>query len=197
MTLSEQLKYFMDGKVSIMLHSRYHGWWWPGDAWSQGINSNGIDPIITEYSGHSTRAVTITSLLVRFMGPTRFWGREDPGGPHVGPHEPCYLIWDYTCYLNHKCQSLAVCEDKASNTGALIKRDVARFSTNHINQTRDSAIISNGLGTSVIPMFPRRLGLWSAILNLKRWIKVTEKRKISMRASESPAQALLPVGKET
>ena len=21
------------------------------------------------------------------MGPT--WGRQDPGGPHVGPHEPC------------------------------------------------------------------------------------------------------------
>ena len=24
------------------------------------------------------------------MGPT--WGRQDPGGPHVGwPHDPCYL----------------------------------------------------------------------------------------------------------
>ena len=23
------------------------------------------------------------------MGP--IWGQQDPGGPHVGPHEPCYL----------------------------------------------------------------------------------------------------------
>ena len=30
------------------------------------------------------------SLIARFMGPT--WGRQDPGGPHVGPMN--FAIWD-------------------------------------------------------------------------------------------------------
>ena len=35
------------------------------------------------------------------MGP--IWGRQDPGGPHVGPHEPCYLglIADKIVYRSH------------------------------------------------------------------------------------------------
>ena len=27
------------------------------------------------------------------MGP--IWGRQDPGGPHVGPHELCYLGYSF------------------------------------------------------------------------------------------------------
>ena len=33
-----------------ILHNRYHGCWWPGDARSQGISSNSIDLVILEYS---------------------------------------------------------------------------------------------------------------------------------------------------
>ena len=33
-----------------------------------------------------------------YMEPT--WGRQDPGGPHVGPHDPCYLGWVYNRYRN-------------------------------------------------------------------------------------------------
>ena len=29
-----------------------------------------------------------TKIRGAYMGPT--WGRQDPGGPHVGFHEPCY-----------------------------------------------------------------------------------------------------------
>ena len=33
----------------------------------------------------------ITSLIARFMGP--IWGRQDPGGPHVGPMD--FASWDW------------------------------------------------------------------------------------------------------
>ena len=42
----------------------------------------------------------------KHMGP--IWGRQDPGGPHVGPHEPCYLgicvpahIWMLSAEMRH------------------------------------------------------------------------------------------------
>ena len=37
------------------------------------------------------------SLIARFMGP--IWGRQDPGGPHVGPMD--FTIWAYLnqCWL--------------------------------------------------------------------------------------------------
>ena len=32
-----------------------------------------------------------TPLIALFMGHMgHIWGRQDPGGPHVGPYEPCY-----------------------------------------------------------------------------------------------------------
>ena len=38
-----------------------------------------------------------TSPIARFMGPTwrSIWGRQDPGGPHVGPMN--LAIWDNIC----------------------------------------------------------------------------------------------------
>ena len=44
-----------------------------------------------------------SKVYVANMEPT--WGRQDPGGPHVGPHGPCYLgIWKHvTC---DKCISI-------------------------------------------------------------------------------------------
>ena len=35
------------------------------------------------------------SLIAKFMGP--FWGRQDPGGPHVGPMN--FAIWDVIDYV--------------------------------------------------------------------------------------------------
>ena len=40
-------------------HSKYHIWWWPGDAWCQVISSNGIDLLSSEYSGFTTNGVNI------------------------------------------------------------------------------------------------------------------------------------------
>ena len=48
--------------VKICLHGSqcwYHCCWWPGNARSQGISSNDINQLIPEYSGFSTRGVTV------------------------------------------------------------------------------------------------------------------------------------------
>ena len=37
-------------------------------------------------------AYSLLPLIARFMGP--IWGRQDPGGPHVGPMN--LAIWDYS-----------------------------------------------------------------------------------------------------
>ena len=41
--------------VSLLI--QYHYCWWPGDTRTQGISNNGIDIVITEYSGLSTGGV--------------------------------------------------------------------------------------------------------------------------------------------
>ena len=33
----------MEDKDLYILNSQRHGWWWPADTRSQGINGNGID----------------------------------------------------------------------------------------------------------------------------------------------------------
>ena len=42
----------------INMHSQYHGYWWPGYLHRQSINSHGIDLVIPEYCGCSTRILT-------------------------------------------------------------------------------------------------------------------------------------------
>ena len=43
----------------FILHSKWFGCWWPGDARSQGISSNDVDLVLSEYSGYNvTRADT-------------------------------------------------------------------------------------------------------------------------------------------
>ena len=44
-------------KDLFILHSQYHGCWWPGDARSQGISNHDIDLFLSEYS--SFRAVRV------------------------------------------------------------------------------------------------------------------------------------------
>ena len=46
-------------------------------------------------SERSTENTMMASLIARFMGPT--WGRQDPGGPHVGPMK--FAIWDMQMIL--------------------------------------------------------------------------------------------------
>ena len=41
----------------FILHSQYHGCWWPGDARRQGISSLGIDLVDIKYSDFNTRRV--------------------------------------------------------------------------------------------------------------------------------------------
>ena len=47
----------------------------------------------------------MTSLIARFMranmGP--IWGRQDPGGPHVGPMN--FAIWDWITQVFHGYKS--------------------------------------------------------------------------------------------
>ena len=45
--------FFKNDKDLLILHSQYHGFWWPGDSRSQGISSQGIDPVFLEYSSFS------------------------------------------------------------------------------------------------------------------------------------------------
>ena len=42
----------MEDKKPLILHSQYHGCWWPGDARSQGISNNSIDIVMPKYSWH-------------------------------------------------------------------------------------------------------------------------------------------------
>ena len=39
------------------LDGQWHGWWWPGDARSQGINIHGINLVRWEYDGHIARGL--------------------------------------------------------------------------------------------------------------------------------------------
>ena len=47
---------------SLILHSQYHGCWWPGDGRSQGITSHNIDLIVLEYYGFTTRRINQKSI---------------------------------------------------------------------------------------------------------------------------------------
>ena len=47
--------FFVEGKDLLILHTKYHGRWWPGDVRGQGINSHGIDLVLSQYSGSSTK----------------------------------------------------------------------------------------------------------------------------------------------
>ena len=47
----------MEDKAPCILHSQYHGCWWPDDTRSQIISSHGIDLNLPEYSYSSTRSV--------------------------------------------------------------------------------------------------------------------------------------------
>ena len=53
-----------DAKNIHIAHGQYHGCWWPGDARSHGISSHGIDLNFLEYSGLSTRRVSVKRYTV-------------------------------------------------------------------------------------------------------------------------------------
>ena len=48
----------VEGKEPIIIHNQNHGFWWPGDARSNGISSHGIDLVLTEYFGFNTEWLT-------------------------------------------------------------------------------------------------------------------------------------------
>ena len=52
-----------------------------------------------EVSGPCVDFLHTVSLIARFMG--SIWGRQDPGVPHVWPHEPCDLGC-VSCHINLK-----------------------------------------------------------------------------------------------
>ena len=54
----------------------------------------------------------VTSLIARLMGPT--WGRQDPGGPHVGPMN--FAIWD-TVILIHMYHFSGLAKEKWKGIG--------------------------------------------------------------------------------
>ena len=57
------------------------------------ICMDGIGESTTRWKSHGN---VVPSLIARFMGPTwgPIWGRQDPGGPNVGPMN--FAIWDGT-----------------------------------------------------------------------------------------------------
>ena len=48
---------FVEDDDPCILHSQYHGHWWPGDARSQYISSRGINLVSLQYSGFTPRRV--------------------------------------------------------------------------------------------------------------------------------------------
>ena len=48
-------------KAKISLHSPWLCYWWPGNARSQAINSNGIDLVIPDHSGFSFRRAQVSA----------------------------------------------------------------------------------------------------------------------------------------
>ena len=42
------------------------------------------DAIRSQQYNNSNKSQRGTALIARFMGPTSLWGRQDPGGPHIG-----------------------------------------------------------------------------------------------------------------
>ena len=52
-------RWHMKDMFPFILYSRYHDRWWSGDARSQDINSQDIDPVCMEYSGSSASSVKI------------------------------------------------------------------------------------------------------------------------------------------
>ena len=55
----------MQNRYPFMLHSLYHGCWWPGDARSQGISSHGIaEHICPAYYSFSTNRVDTTFWMI-------------------------------------------------------------------------------------------------------------------------------------
>ena len=62
-----------------ILSTQYHGYWWPGDARSQGISGNGIELVLQEYHSLNTRRVNHThSSMVSHPGSIiwSFWYSE-------------------------------------------------------------------------------------------------------------------------
>ena len=53
------LEFFLKDEDSFVPLSRYHGCWWPGDARSQVINSQGIDLVLFKYFSLSSRRINI------------------------------------------------------------------------------------------------------------------------------------------
>ena len=90
----------------FFLHSQYHGWWWPTDAQSQANRSRSFGLYFPGVfllqqkelrilcQGPFTLAVFIDNPDSKVhganMGP--ICGRQDPGGPHVGPLN--FVIWE-------------------------------------------------------------------------------------------------------
>ena len=53
----------MEDKDLFIPQNQYHDLWWFGDAWSQGINSHGIDLILPVYFGLSTRRIDFSYFI--------------------------------------------------------------------------------------------------------------------------------------
>ena len=63
--------FIMDDNNLPILHSQYHGGWWPGDTWSQGIGSHGIGLVCLEYSRWCSLLMcndTLQDLIIVLFG---------------------------------------------------------------------------------------------------------------------------------
>ena len=88
-------------------HSQYHGSWWPGNAWSQGINSHGIDLVCLEYSGLNTRSWWVNTGILTLSSICR------------GVQEMLHLEWK-----KNKKNSIF---DEPSHLKALWSQEAVRF----------------------------------------------------------------------
>ena len=71
------LKSFLTDKVELILHRQCHGCWWPGFLYHKVINGYGIDLILLEHFGLSTR---INNNGPKFRMWTWLWNDKPVGG---------------------------------------------------------------------------------------------------------------------
>ena len=116
--------FLMEDKVPLLLYSQYHGSWWHCHVSSQGISRHGDDLSIVEYCDFSTGRVELILMMmnqphqsaaqnwpwllgsfpdskVHGANMEPIWGRQAPGGPHVGTMN--FAIWvvlEISCWWN-------------------------------------------------------------------------------------------------
>ena len=82
------------------------------------------DPMDIRGASKNKGCFMVTSLIARFMGP--IWGRQDPGGPHVGPMN--FAVWSMRS-MREICNAMEgrkICKGRHAQ-GRYAKMEISRW----------------------------------------------------------------------